>query len=352
MTKETNIDSVWKNNTETIRNFLSNLEDYSQLCAEIAYILRKRLTESNIEVSSVTNRAKALNSFLEKIVRKNYADPFQEITDFAGVRVVYLYKSNFKKIEEIINKEFSVMEKVDKLNEKGTDRFGYGAVHYIVTLGKNSSGARYDDLKNLKCEIQVKTVLQDAWAIIDHHLVYKRESDIPSTLQRKLNSLAGLFETADDQYDSIRREREEYLKKLDISKNSKEYLDNELNLDTFISYLSWKFPKMELKYFDNQPEVIFNDIKKQQFKILREIDTIIEKYIEAVPEIMKVLEDEYRTIYYENNDLPSCLLVDTILKIDDPISLNNANLPPEVKEFIKTNLKKENLLKMKKKSGS
>jgi ppGpp synthetase/RelA/SpoT-type nucleotidyltranferase len=60
---------------------------------------------------------------------------------------------------------------------------------------------RYDDLKKLVCEIQVRTVLQDAWAIIDHHLSYKQESDVPKILRRKLNSLAGLVETAHDQFD-------------------------------------------------------------------------------------------------------------------------------------------------------
>src|SRR5690554_6791035 len=227
------LDIVWKEKPETVKKFLEQKNDYEQLCAEIAYILKKKLSEAEIEFSSVSYRAKTLKSFLEKIVRKTYDNPFADITDFAGVRVVFLYQNDLTKIEAIIKKEFKIIEKVDKLNDKGIDKFGYGAIHYIVKIGKNSSGARYDDLKNLVCEIQVRTVLQDAWAIIDHHLVYKKESEIPSSLQRKLNSLAGLFETADNQFDILRQEREKYLTDIKESITSNEFLKNELNLDTF-----------------------------------------------------------------------------------------------------------------------
>jgi ppGpp synthetase/RelA/SpoT-type nucleotidyltranferase len=82
--------------------------------------------------------------------------------------------------------------------------------------------------------MQVRTVVQDAWAIIQHHLVYKRESQVPSHLQRKLNSMAGLLETADDQFESIRREREAYIAEVreSLAKPAL-FLENELNLDSF-----------------------------------------------------------------------------------------------------------------------
>jgi hypothetical protein len=163
------------------------------------------------------------------------------------VRVVCLYKDDLKRIEKIISKHFEVVEKIDKLQNKKSDQFGYGAVHFVVKLGKNSSGARYDDLKNLVCEIQTRTVLQDAWAIIDHHLVYKNESSIPSILRDKLNHLAGNFEKADEEFKSIREQRKVYLSQIEESKNSSaEFLENELNLDSFIRYAQWKFPKLPL----------------------------------------------------------------------------------------------------------
>jgi ppGpp synthetase/RelA/SpoT-type nucleotidyltranferase len=207
--------------------------------------MRKLIASKGIDVAHTTSRAKTLNSFLEKLSRKSYGNPFDEITDLAGVRVVCLYRSDIPRLEAIVNSEFAVIEKVDKLRNMSENEFGYGAVHYVVKLGSEARGARYDDLKNLVCEIQLRTVLQDAWAIIDHHLVYKQESDVPSVLLRKLNGLSGLFETADDSFDTIRKDREHYLQEVTKSAASNEtFLKNELNKDTLLSFLKWKFPDL------------------------------------------------------------------------------------------------------------
>ena len=236
------LSKVWGEKPELIRAFLELRPQHEQLVSEVAYILKKRLAEKNIEVAAISGRAKTVKSFAEKISRKGYNDPLKDITDFAGVRCVYLYLSDRPLIERIIESEFEVMEKVNKLEEKKPEEFGYGALHYLVKLGKKSSGARYDDLKNLICEIQVRTVVQDSWAIIDHHLVYKQEGDAPSVLRRKLNSLAGLFETADSQFDQIRSEREKYREQLAKETTAREPRAVELNLDSLVEFLKAEFP--------------------------------------------------------------------------------------------------------------
>jgi putative GTP pyrophosphokinase len=249
-------DEIWKRDPETIRRFLDARRDNEQLCAEVEYILRKKMAEHKIETSAVTSRAKTLNSFLEKLQRKHYEMPFEQITDLAGTRVVCLYRSDIAKVAEIVRSDFDVIEDVDKLGELGADHFGYGARHFLVRLGRDSSGARYDDLKQFVCEIQVRTVVQDAWAIIQHHLVYKRESEVPTHLQRKLNSLAGLFETVDDQFESIRRERETYITEVrETRAKPARFLENELNLDSFKEYLSVKFPGCPLEKYDGQARI-------------------------------------------------------------------------------------------------
>jgi ppGpp synthetase/RelA/SpoT-type nucleotidyltranferase len=68
-------------------------------------------------------------SFAEKISRKEYDEPLAEVTDLAGVRLVFLYKNDQPQIEEIIESEFAVIEKVDKVDEQEADQFGYGALH-------------------------------------------------------------------------------------------------------------------------------------------------------------------------------------------------------------------------------
>lgn len=282
--------------------------DYEQLCTEVEYILRKRIIDQGIEVSSVTSRAKTLNSFLEKLQRKHYDAPFDQLTDLAGTRVVCLYHSDIAKIVEILRSEFAIVEDIDKLDELGVDQFGYGARHLIVQLGKSSSGARYDDLKHLSCEVQVRTVVQDAWAIIQHHMVYKRESQVPSKLQRKLNSLAGLFETVDDQFERIREEREEYVAEVRDSANKPSaFLENELNLDSFKEYLLWRFPDQTPEAFDGQASIIVDALVTFGYKSLGEVEDIIKSTVVPRAAILRELMEMKILALPEDGTPPSAV---------------------------------------------
>lgn len=268
----------WHDTPETVRRFLAQQTDYEQLCTEVAYILKKRINVRRIEISDITYRSKTLKSFLEKITRKKYVDAFSEVSDFAGVRVVCLYVDDIQKIEDIIRAEFDVFEKVDKMTDQGVDRFGYGAIHFVVRLGTGSSGARYDDLKSLACEIQLRTVSQDAWAIIEHHLFYKQESDIPKQLLRKLNRLSAIFEDADEQFERVRKERTEYLDTVrSQSKQPDQFLDNDLNLDSFNEYLSWKFRGMEIEARQGQVNRTFEMLDKLKYAKLFDLDSVVDK---------------------------------------------------------------------------
>ena len=153
------VDGMWAQKPEVIKQFINKRQDYEKLCAEVAYILTKLLNNVDIEFSNIVYRVKTLNSFLEKVQRKNYKQPITEITDFAAVRVVCLYVDDLAKVEQIIRNNFEIVEKVDKLHNRKIDQFGYGAIHFVVKLGESSSGARYDELKDLVCEIQIRTVL-------------------------------------------------------------------------------------------------------------------------------------------------------------------------------------------------
>jgi len=281
MTEE-HLNTVWEKNPEYIRRFYNNLEINEKLCVEVKYILSLELDRDNIEVAQISARAKTLKSFCEKISRKSCKDPFDNITDFAGVRVVYLYSTSRKQIESIIEREFEVIEKVDKVLTED-DKFGYGALHYLIKLKHNHAGARYDELKNKVCEIQVRTILQDAWAVVAHHLSYKQEADVPKELRRKLNALSGLFETADDQFENIRNARLTYQNKIQhsISSNQKLSLNEEVNLDNLEAYLKWKFPD---RYHGNVEGIadLLEDLQQYGYSNLLNINSMVDSASKAV----------------------------------------------------------------------
>jgi len=326
-------DDIWQSSPEIIKTFLGIQRDNAQFCAEVEYILRKRIAEGGIEISAVTSRAKTLDSFLDKLQRKHYDKPFEQITDLAGARVVCLYRSDITKIAQIVRTEFEVIEDIDKLGEMGVDQFGYGARHFLVRLGRSSSGARYDDLKQLICEIQVRTVVQDAWAIIQHHMVYKRESQVPTQLQRRLNSLAGLFETVDDQFESIRNERETYIAGIrETLSRPTVFLENELNLDSFKEYLLSKFPGRPIEKWDGQARVALDALRKAGSKTLQDLETLLHSTAHDREELKRTLIDDcWRT----EGPLPSSWEAALALEVSPDKDLELIPWSPKVRKAIR-----------------
>lgn len=242
----------------------------------------KSLATSSIEVASISSRGKSLDSFCEKIHRKHYKNPFQSITDFAGVRIVFLYEQDRSSIETLIERTFEIIEKIDKVQTSEEDRFGYGALHYIVKLKGDYFGERYDDIKDLFCEIQVRTILQDAWALVAHHLSYKQESDVPKHLRRKLYALSGLFETADDQFQYIRDAREEYQSKVAIAiDHSDNYvMSQEIELDSLLAFLKSQFPDRKIGNTSEVAELVA-DIKSCDINTLQQLQSILDRTKDA-----------------------------------------------------------------------
>ncbi|MNL02341.1 GTP pyrophosphokinase YjbM [compost metagenome] len=269
---------MWTKDPAVIKRFLDARPEFERLCIEVEYILKKKVSSAHIETSFVGSRAKTLNSFLEKLTRKSYTDPFNQLDDLAGVRVVCLYNSDIPKVIEIIRAEFEIVEEIDKREELDTNKFGYIGNHFIVRLGQNYSGARYDDLRTLRCEIQVRTVVQDAWSIIQHHMVYKKESQVPSNLIRKLNGLAGLFETVDDQFEFIRMQRDIYLDNVRESKNApNNFLENELNYDSLVEFVQWRYKEDIDEEGQNVVATILDTLIDIGITRLKDIENLLEQ---------------------------------------------------------------------------
>jgi ppGpp synthetase/RelA/SpoT-type nucleotidyltranferase len=99
---------------------------------------------------------------------------------------------------------------IDKRKTLSPNVFGYLSVHYVVSFDKNRLKKKaFADYKDIRFEIQIRSILQHAWAEIEHDLGYKSEIEVPDEIRRKFSRLAGLLEIADSEFISLR----------DISKN-------------------------------------------------------------------------------------------------------------------------------------
>lgn len=214
---------------------------YRLYATKVQELILSILRQQGITPHSVTYREKSLSSLREKINRggKAYENPLDQITDLAGVRVITYFLTDVDKIVPLIENQF-VIDKgnsVDKRQSADSSAFGYASVHLVVQLTADRCNLpEYSVFKDLKCEIQVRTILQHAWAEIEHDIVYKSNADIPSELRRKFASLAGLLEVADREFEMLRRDEahiREHIRRTITHDNLKMLI----NLDSLRFYL-------------------------------------------------------------------------------------------------------------------
>ncbi|MGH8467512.1 MAG: GTP pyrophosphokinase [Gammaproteobacteria bacterium] len=196
--------------------YLERRSFFEDLAAVVGRIVEESLKRRGIKVHSVQSRAKDPTSFGKKAAlpseadptRPRYGRPIEEITDLAGVRVITYFPSTLAHIDRMLADEFRVVERSDKgavLIEE--DRFGYQSIHYVVKLSpQRSLLPEYTRFSDAITEIQVRTILQHAWAEIEHDIQYKSAAVIPTEIRRRFLTLAGMLEIADREFQAIQDE--------------------------------------------------------------------------------------------------------------------------------------------------
>ena len=238
------------------------------LYEEYANIIKNVLSEAfkaqHIKIHSIEDRAKAIDSFGDKASTPSpddpskpyYPNPLSDITDLAGVRVIVFLPRTQKMVDILLQAQFQVIERTDKtLILIQEERFGYGGIHYLVRLRENRTNLlEYSRFKDLVAEIQVRTIMQHAWAEIEHDIQYKAVETIPTTIRRRFMSLAGMLEIADREFQTIQDDDERLrtearksvqegkLEQVEITPDAlKTYLDKKLGIDRRMKDASYEW---------------------------------------------------------------------------------------------------------------
>ncbi|MEU2167916.1 GTP pyrophosphokinase family protein [Micromonospora chersina] len=197
-------DVEWDAKTAPLRVFGPSMES----------LLAILISNIGIVPHSVNHRIKFRKSVARKIEDRARADyTLDSLTDILGLRVITYFDQEVDKVAEMIESEFTVDREnsVDKRKALDPDRFGYLSLHYVVQLhSKRMRLAEYSQFKQIKFEIQVRSILQHAWAEIEHDLGYKSNSTIPAPIRRRFSRLAGLLELADIEFTRIREDVSNY----------------------------------------------------------------------------------------------------------------------------------------------
>jgi len=199
---------------ELVESYRAQQASYDLFGRKLQQLLDQRLAAQGITIHSITYRVKDPATLQEKLTRpgKNY-ERLADVTDLLGLRIVTYFADDVDRVVALIDQELQVDEErsVDKRPLNDPDRFGYSSVHRVCRL-RADQGAQpeYQPVAHLQCEIQIRSILQHAWAEIEHDLGYKAAHGIPVHLRRRFSMLAGLLELADDQFMRLRDDLTHY----------------------------------------------------------------------------------------------------------------------------------------------
>ena len=137
------------------------------------------------------------------------------LDDLIGIRVICVFLEDLNIIAKEMEKRFEVLEIEDKGANKKVSEFLYESIHLTVRIPKSiidevlaeaqEDMSSFGELNNLTCEIQLRTILQDAWAEVEHELVYKSEfSPFDLPMRRKLASINASLNLADIVFQELR----------------------------------------------------------------------------------------------------------------------------------------------------
>ncbi len=213
-------------------DYIACISSYENQANFIANILR-----SNEEVHSVKSRLKSPDRLIEKVIRKTedrrkkYGENFNftldnykdEINDLIGIRVLHIFKDQWRDIHEFITNTWKVIEITANVREgDNTDGFqelnievrervsGYRSVHYLVEF--------YPTNERVIAEIQVRTIFEEGYGEIDHSLRYSHR-EIPEILKSNLMLFNRLVGSADEMASLINNLSKEWTNKESDYKN-------------------------------------------------------------------------------------------------------------------------------------
>jgi putative GTP pyrophosphokinase len=278
--------------------FEQRRQQFFDLKDEAYFILDQQLRSTNIKVHSLTSRVKTVDSFIEKSVRKDLEDPFRDIEDVVGLRVVLLFLSDMPDTLKLIRQSFTVRSEENKVESSDVSNFEYMSIHFNVEIQESYRGPRYDTIKGMPFEIQVRTILMDAWANVSHYLDYKGQSSIPSELRRDFYALSGLFYVADRHFELFfertLHSREKAEKSIDTEQPD---LEQELNLDTMLAYLQRKFPDRKHVKGEDVADLV-NELTEAGYTTLTEIDRKVSRGLPSFEEFER--NSEKGTIFHSD----------------------------------------------------
>ena len=157
-------------------------------------------------IETIKTRLKSPEGIVKKIKRKDLPFSLQSIeeniNDIAGIRVICSFPEDIYLLAECLLKQddITLIEVKDYI--KNPKESGYRSLHLIIEVPIFLENEK----KNMKVEVQLRTIAMDFWASLEHKLRYKK--DIPQEeaelLAKELVECANISADLDNRMEQIR----------------------------------------------------------------------------------------------------------------------------------------------------
>ncbi len=195
----------------TTKKLYSRLRsNYEAIIYDIHSELRSLATQHGLAVT-IKFRVKDFDSYCEKIRKLNKLQGGErlQITDLMGIRIICPFLEDIEAVEQLLAHKYEILELEHKAEQHSFREFGYDSVHVLIRTPTINSNEKLPCSSDV-CEIQLRTILQEAWAEVEHELVYKSDIGMPNqTIRRKLASLNASLTLSDLIFQEIRESQRE-----------------------------------------------------------------------------------------------------------------------------------------------
>lgn len=186
---------------------------YSCALKEIQTKFEILSTEFNLKhkrnpINSIQTRLKRTESIMEKMARYHVPVTLESmeknINDIAGIRVICSYIDDIYSIADALLKQDDVSLISIKDYIKNPKENGYRSLHLIVSIPVFFA----DTKKDVKVEVQIRTIAMDFWASLEHQLKYKSNLPDESGISEQLRQCAEIITSTDEKMLELRKKIE------------------------------------------------------------------------------------------------------------------------------------------------
>lgn len=157
-------------------------------------------------IAMIKSRIKSFDSIMGKLERRgldiSVIDIEKNLFDIAGVRIICSFESDVYMLAQsfLMQDDITLIEKKDYIGEPKSN--GYRSLHLIISVPIFLELEK----KEMKVEVQIRTIAMDCWAELEHQLRYKKENKLTDDMQYELLTCANLGKEIDKRMEGLKSE--------------------------------------------------------------------------------------------------------------------------------------------------